>query len=134
MLKTCIGALGAALFIIVPALGAEPDRSTLSYDDNVTINTACYAARIRGDGDFAQCVGDQVAALKVHPSPDRTQLSEGRNRAITRDCEYLRRIGVAEYNDCLAKAMAEPWVMSRARASSIERAEPTTNTDRSTRR
>ncbi len=92
----------------MPALGAEPDRSTLSYDDNVTINTACYAARMRGDGDFAQCVGDQVAALKAHPSPDRTQLSDGRNRAITRDCEYLRRIGVAEYNDCLAKAMADP--------------------------
>jgi S1-C subfamily serine protease len=103
MPKTWILAL--ALVLAGPALAGEPDRSALSFEDNVTVNTACFAARKHGQADFDRCVQAQVAALKAHPAPDRTALTEAQTRQIERDCAWARRIGVADYNDCLAKAV-----------------------------
>ncbi len=99
----------AVFCVAAPAYAGEPDRTSLSYEDNVTINTACFAARAKGGGPFDGCVATQLAQLKTHPAPDRTQLSEGQSRAIARDCAYLRRVGIGPYNDCLGKeATAEP--------------------------
>jgi S1-C subfamily serine protease len=93
----------AALLIAVPAFAGEPDRSSLSYEDNVTINAACFAAHVKGDDAFDACVTSQMAQLKQHPAPDRTQLSDAQAREIERDCNYLRRVGIGAYNDCLTK-------------------------------
>jgi S1-C subfamily serine protease len=88
----------------LPAMaGAQDERASLSYEDNVTINIACHDAIEKGD---QSCVKAQVAALAQHPSPDRTGLSAARARAIEEDCAYLRQKGVAQYNDCLTKAVA----------------------------
>jgi S1-C subfamily serine protease len=85
-----------------------PDRSALSYEENVVINTACAAAVPKGASAFNACVAKQLAALKEHPSPDRSGLSPSRNRAVEGVCHYLLRDGVGPYNDCIAKAMAGP--------------------------
>jgi len=95
-----------ALVLAGPAFAGEPDRSALSYEDNVTVNTACYAAGKHGTSDFDRCVATQIAALKAHPAPDRTMVSAAQARAIERDCIWARRIGVAAYNDCLGKGVA----------------------------
>jgi S1-C subfamily serine protease len=99
-------AILAASCLAVPALAGEPDRSSLSFEDNVTINTACHAAIAQGPDAFQTCVSQQVAALKDHPAPDRTSLTEARTRTIQDSCEYLRFQGVAPYNDCLTGALA----------------------------
>ena len=99
-----IAAVFAALVLGAPALAAAPDRSHLSFEDNVTINTACFASRAQGESAFQSCVEAQVAALANHPSPNRTAMSESRFRGIQDSCAYLRRVGVADYNDCLTKA------------------------------
>jgi len=64
--------------------------------------------RTRGDGAYYDCVNKEVAALRAHPSPDRSGLTLAQNRAIEDRCKYLRRSGVAAYNDCVAAAMARP--------------------------
>ncbi|HUB95106.1 MAG TPA: trypsin-like peptidase domain-containing protein [Stellaceae bacterium] len=103
----------ATASLAASALAAEPDRSSLSYEDNVSINTACHAAIAQGSDAFAACVTQQMAALKTHPAPDRTALGEAQARAIEDDCAYLRLQGVAPYNDCLTKAVAtEPAAAS----------------------
>jgi len=96
----------AAFSIAASATAAEPDRSSLSYEDNVTINTACYLAHAKGGSLYDSCVATQLAQLKDHPAPDRTQLTEAQNREIARDCDYLRRVGIGRYNDCLSKQVA----------------------------
>lgn len=88
--------------------GDLPDRSTLSYEENATINTACAGATAQGASAFQACVMKQIAALQEHPTPDRSELSPSRNRAILSDCSYLRRTGIAPYNDCIRAAMAAP--------------------------
>jgi S1-C subfamily serine protease len=99
----------AACLLGASALAATPDRSTLSFEDNVTINTACYATRAKGGDAFDRCVKTQLASLAAHPAPDRTTLGEGRAKAIEANCAYLRRVGIAQYNDCLSKgSAAEP--------------------------
>ncbi len=90
------------------AAGALLDRSTLSYEENVTINTACFGPSQNSRSAYERCVETQLAALAKHPSPDRSGLSTARNRQIESACVYQRRIGIAEYNDCLKKAIAEP--------------------------
>jgi hypothetical protein len=85
-----------------------PDRSALSVDENVTINTACYAAHINGDRAFSRCVADQMAQLKAHPTPDRARVAKQRIRDAERDCTYLKRVGIGEYNDCLRQAYTAP--------------------------
>lgn len=99
----------AALLLAGPTLAAEPDRAVLSYEDNVTINTACFDTIKLGQSSYEGCVDTQMDALKAHPAPDRTALSERRSRAIIDDCAGRRRNGVADYNDCLGKeATATP--------------------------
>ncbi|HTZ80893.1 MAG TPA: serine protease [Stellaceae bacterium] len=101
----------ASLLILAPtlALAAAPDpRTALSYDENVTINIACAGTLKRGDSAFTDCVNQQLAQLKQHPSPDRSGLSDERNQTIERKCNYLRRSSIGDYNDCLSKAMAAP--------------------------
>ena len=107
MLRTRLtAALVAAPLLAGAALADPPDRSTLSYEDNVTINTACFAAHAKGEFAYRACVGTQLAAVASHPAPDRTKLSARRNRAIELDCAYLRRTSLADYNDCLGKGVA----------------------------
>ncbi len=102
----------AALLLAGPTLAAEPDRSALSYEDNVTINTACFATIKVGQSQYESCVTTQMDALKTHPAPDRTALSEDRSRAINDDCAWRRRDGVIAYNDCLTKEAAAPQAPS----------------------
>jgi S1-C subfamily serine protease len=90
------------------ALAAPVDRSSLSLEENVIINTVCGPKRAESGGAYDSCVAQEVEALKAHPSPDRSALSATRNRAIEERCSYLRRQGIGEYNDCLAKAIAAP--------------------------
>jgi S1-C subfamily serine protease len=99
----------ASLMICGSAVAAPgPDRSKLSYDENVLINTACASVRGRGDGAYNACIEKQVAALQAHPSPDRSALTPAQNQSIEERCKYLRRSGVAAYNDCVAQAIAGP--------------------------
>ena len=107
ILSRAMAALVACL-IFVPAQAETPDRSSLSFEDNTTINAACGAAHAKGESEFARCVTAQLAALAQHPAPDRTALGDSRSREIGRDCAYLRRVGLAEYNDCLTKQVMTP--------------------------
>jgi len=85
-----------------------PDRATLSYDENVTINTVCFGPSQEGRSAYERCVETQITALQKHPSPDRSGLGAARNKQIEEICDYQRRVGIGEYNDCLRKAIAEP--------------------------
>ena len=102
--------LVASLLVCGSAMAAPsgPDRSTLSYEENVLINTVCASARPKGDVAYYDCVSKQVAALQAHPSPDRSGLTQAQNRAIEERCRYLRRSGVAAYYDCISQAIAGP--------------------------
>jgi S1-C subfamily serine protease len=92
------------------ALAGAPlqDRSTLSYSENVTINTACAGARVQGGSAYDSCVARQLGDLQTHPSPDRSGLSAAQSQAIEKACDYYRRTGIAAYNQCVGKAMAGP--------------------------
>jgi hypothetical protein len=101
--------IAVSIWLPVAARAAAlPERSTLSYDENVTINTACFDASQRSRSAYQSCVETQLTALQSHPSPDRSGLSAARNRQIEEKCGYLRHIGIGEYNACLKRAMAEP--------------------------
>jgi S1-C subfamily serine protease len=102
--------LVASLLVCGSAMAASsgPDRSSLSYEENVLINTACASVRPRGDAPYNDCVSKQVAALQAHPAPDRSGLTQAQNRAIEERCRYLRRTGVAAYYDCISQAIAGP--------------------------
>lgn len=100
----------ASVMICGSALAAAPgpDRSNLSYEENVLINTACASIRARGDSAYYACVSKQVAALQARPSPDRSALTPAQNKTIEERCQYLKRSGVAQYYDCVTEAMAGP--------------------------
>jgi len=99
----------ASLMICGTALASPgPDRSGLSYEENVLINTACASVRVRGDAAYYACVTKQVAALQAHPAPDRSGLTAAQNKAIEERCQYLKRSGVAQYYECISQAMAGP--------------------------
>src|SRR5215469_883702 len=102
----------ASLMICGSAIAASPgpDRSSLSYEENVLINTACASTRAKGDAAYYSCVSKQVAALQAHPAPDRSSLTPAQNKAIEERCQYLRRTGVAQYYDCVSQVMAAPTV------------------------
>jgi hypothetical protein len=110
------GFVGApvALLMFAGAAFADPliDRSTLSVDENVSINTACFAAHLGGDRAFNRCVDEQVAQLKDHPTPDRSRVSTARLHRTERDCNYLRRVGIGQYNDCLRQGFAGPTAVA----------------------
>jgi S1-C subfamily serine protease len=63
-------------------------------------------------------VQQQMQALAADPTPDRSHISASRNREIERDCNYLRRTGIAPYNDCLKQEMATPG--AKAETSSTD--------------
>jgi serine protease Do len=104
--------ISAALAITVFAMGAHAaetptDRSALSFDDNLMINTICGVARTQGNSAYNACVAGQLAALKAHPSPDRSSLSAARDAALQKICDRFRRLDIGEFNACLAKAMSQ---------------------------
>jgi len=107
-LTTRLAAVISISFALLRMAGAAepPDRSGLSYDENVTINMTCFSASQQGGGAYDSCVRTQLAALQAHPSPDRTGLGPVRNQQVERDCLYQRRVGIGEYNECLKRMMA----------------------------
>jgi S1-C subfamily serine protease len=104
-MRKMLGILGSFLLCGSAAAAGLPDRSTLSYDENVIINTACAAKGGDGAGAFDACVSRQLAELHDHPTPDRSGLSGSRLRKIEKFCGYLRREGIGQYNECYRKAM-----------------------------
>ena len=102
-----LAAFAMTALIAAGALAAAADnRAALAYEDNVTINTACFAATKTGSDAFRSCVEQQIAALKTHPGPDRAAVPAPQLAAAERDCRYLRLSGVAAYNDCLRQDLA----------------------------
>jgi V8-like Glu-specific endopeptidase len=87
------------------AADAPDNRSALSYEDNVTINTACFATRSQGDGAYERCAHAQADAVAAHPAPDRSGIKGSLAQQVERDCRYLRLQGIAAYNDCLTKGV-----------------------------
>jgi len=100
----------AYLMICGSAFAAPPgpDRSNLSYEENVLINTACAKMRPRGDAAYYGCVTKQVAELQAHPAPDRSNLTSEQRKAVDQRCQHLRRIDVGQYYDCVSQSMARP--------------------------
>jgi hypothetical protein len=90
------------------AWALAPDRAELSSKENATINLACAPMVSQGNDSFQICVARQMAALKDHPTPDLTAVSRQRLQAIEHRCGYLRRNGIAPYNDCLKRAIEAP--------------------------
>jgi S1-C subfamily serine protease len=113
-------ALGLLLAAPVAAAPTPLDRSTLSLDENVAINTICGAVRKDGASAYDACVQRQLASLQAHPSPDRSGLPARRNAAIEKACDHLRRVDIGEFNACLTKAMAEAPAPSTASAEEEE--------------
>jgi hypothetical protein len=101
----------AFLLALLPGMARaadQIDRSTLSYDENTIINTACSKSAAQGAGAFNSCVAQQLAALHDHPSPDLSGISKARKGAINDVCGYLRRQGIGPYNDCVRQALEHP--------------------------
>ena len=105
----------APLFLHAAAAADRPDRSALSYDENVIINTVCFTASQQGASAYDRCVQMQIDALHAHPSPDRTGVSTAFDREIERLCGYERRVGIGEYNDCVKKVIATPAATADAK-------------------
>jgi hypothetical protein len=99
---------------------AAPDRSVLSYDENVVINTACGTISKQNNAAFQSCVLQQLDALRTHPTPDRSGLSPERARVVETYCGYLRRQGIGPYNDCVAKMIVTPAAQSEPAAAPAE--------------
>ena len=97
-------------FVVVsaPAWALAPDRSQLSTEENATINMACAPMVSQGNENFQVCVARQIAALRDHPTPDLAAVPLLRVQTIEHRCRYLRRTGIAPYNDCLKQAIAAP--------------------------
>ena len=102
-----------AALAICGSAWAAPDRSALSYDENVVINTACSAVAKQNNAAFQSCVLQQMEALRTHPSPDRSGLSAERTRVIESYCGYLRRKDIGQYNDCVTKMIGTPAAQSQ---------------------
>jgi S1-C subfamily serine protease len=106
-MRHVVVATTAILIPLAQALAAPSiDRSQLSLDENLVINNICGPARSRSADAYDECVRRQLAALKAHPTPDRSAMSAAQIRTVEYKCDYMRRIGIAEYNDCLGKAIA----------------------------
>ncbi len=103
-----------AILLLGPLLGLgeaqaapAPDRSKLSFDENLIINTICGAVRTQGgQSAYDGCVAQQIAGLQAHPSPDRSGLTPERNHAVEVACDYVRRVGIGDYNACLDKMVS----------------------------
>lgn len=120
-LSSRLAALLFASFALTPLAFASdpPDRSGLSFDENVTLNMACFSASQQGTSAYERCVRAQLATLKSNPSPDRTGLSAARNAEIERDCQYARRLGIGDYNNCLKKAISAATPVAKADANPL---------------
>jgi hypothetical protein len=118
-MRKILGAF-AALVLGGAAAWAAPDRSALSYDENVVINTTCGAMAKQNNATFQSCVLQQMEALRTHPSPDRTGLSTERTRVIETYCSYLRRKDIGQYNDCVTKMIGTPAAQSQPAATPAE--------------
>jgi S1-C subfamily serine protease len=101
-------AIVGSMVLCAAAAWAAPDRSSLSFEENVTINSVCLSAAKRGNGAFQSCIAEQMAQLHDHPTPDLSALSPSRVRAIEIECGYLRRQSIGTYNDCAARVIAAP--------------------------
>jgi S1-C subfamily serine protease len=88
-----------------PSTPDAVDRSTLSYEENVVINTVCARAQHLGGDSYQVCVAQQLAALKDHPTPDRSGLQQSKAIAVERRCNYYRHIALGQYNDCIKRAI-----------------------------
>src|ERR1700739_3051250 len=99
MMKHVLAA-AALLLALGEARAAAPslDRSHLSVDENVIINTICGAARTQGASAYDTCTEQQLKARQDHPSPDRTAISFAQNKAVEDSCDYVRRVGIGDYN------------------------------------
>ena len=107
-MRKMLGIVGSLVLCSAAAWGeteAPTDRSTLSYDENVVINTACAKALKLGDEYYRSCVAQQIAALKAHPTPDRSEITPAKERAIQTRCNRLRHVGLGEYNDCVKEVI-----------------------------
>lgn len=118
-MRKILGAF-AALVLSGAAVWAAPDRSALSYDENVVINTTCGAMAKQNNATFQSCVLQQMEALRTHPSPDRAGLSAERTRVIETYCSYLRRKDIGQYNDCVTKMIGTPAAQSQPAATPAE--------------
>ncbi|HUH85873.1 MAG TPA: S1C family serine protease [Stellaceae bacterium] len=120
-MRKMLGIVGSLALCSAAAWGATeaPDRSVLSYDENVVINTACAKAQKLGDEYYRSCVAQQMAALKDHPTPDRANLTPEKARAITSRCNHFRHVGLGEYNDCVKQVIdgKQPDVEKAEKAS-----------------
>ena len=106
--------LVTAPFLLQAAAASQvPDRSALSYDENVIVNTACFAAAQQSSSAYDGCVRAQLAALQAHPRPT-VPPSAALNQKIERGCAYQRQVGIAEYNECVGKAMTTPAATAEA--------------------
>ena len=99
---------------------AAPDRSALSYDENVVINTVCGTLAKQNNATFQSCVQQQMEALRTHPSPDRSGLTAERTRVIETYCGYLRRQDIGQYNGCVSKMIGTPAAQSQPAAAPME--------------
>ena len=104
-MRKMLGILGSFVLCGSAFAADMPDRSTLSYDENVIINTACASSAADGASSFRSCVNRQLTQLRDHPTPDRSGLTGRQLRKIENFCGYLRREGIGLYNDCYRKAM-----------------------------
>jgi len=122
LLTGATSAFAISLLLLGHASAADPlpDRSGLSYDENVTINMVCFGAGQQGNTAYEGCVRTQLGALQAHPSPDRSGLSALRNQQVERDCSYQRRVSIGDYNDCLKKAIERPAPKSVAAAADTD--------------
>lgn len=102
-MRKMLGIVGSLVLCSAAAWGETegPDRSVLSYDENVVINIACAKAQKLGDDYYRSCVAQQIAALKDHPTPDRADVTPEKARTIVARCDRFRHIGLGEYNDCV---------------------------------
>jgi hypothetical protein len=111
-----------AAIAVSSAAWAAPDRSALSYDENVIINTVCGQIAKQNNSAFQSCVQQQLEALRTHPTPDRSALSPQRTRVVETYCGYLRRQGIGLYNDCVTKMIGTPAAGSEPAAAPAEAA------------
>ncbi len=107
-MRKMLGIVGSLVLCSAAAWGeteAPTDRSALSYDENVVINTVCAKAQKQGDDSYRFCVAQQLAALKDHPTPDRADLTPAKARVIEAKCGRFRHIGLGEYNNCVKQVI-----------------------------
>jgi hypothetical protein len=72
-------AIFALLALARTAVAPPPDRSALSYEENVIIITACGNAAKQSNAAFQSCVSKQMGSLQDHLTPDLSALPGDRH-------------------------------------------------------